>query len=49
MGKAQVNIDLTSGDRPIVFDSSFNAPPLIAGHNSTETIEDIESIDSIDE
>ena len=29
MGKPQVNVDLTSGDRPIMFDAAFQARPLI--------------------
>lgn len=29
MGKPQVNIDLTSGDRPIVFDGAFAGIPLV--------------------
>lgn len=29
MGKPQVNVDLTSGDRPIMFDAAFASRPLI--------------------
>jgi hypothetical protein len=29
MGKPQVNVDLTSGDRPIMFDASFAHKPLV--------------------
>ena len=48
MGKPQVNVDLTSGQRPISFDGAFASPPLIVPHSSIETAEAIESIDTED-
>ena len=33
MGKPQVSVDLTSGDRPIMFDASFAHKPLVQASN----------------
>lgn len=44
MGKPQVNVDLTSGDRPIMFDAAFQARPLIQA-----SIEPLEQHDDDDE
>lgn len=38
MGKPQVNIDLSVGERPVVFDSELQAPPLIQGSDVSDTI-----------
>jgi len=40
MGKPQVNVDLTIGDRPIVFDAAFNQAPLIQGTIDAKDISD---------
>jgi hypothetical protein len=45
LGKPQVAIDLTSGDRPIMFDASFSASPLIQ-RSHVPMVEDI--VDSLD-
>lgn len=46
MGKPQVNVDLTSANRPISFDAAFASPPLIVPNSSIETVEPIDSIDT---
>ena len=33
LGKPQVNVDITSEGRPVVFDQAFAAPPLTQGGN----------------
>jgi hypothetical protein len=43
MGKPQVSVDLTSGDRPIMFDASFAHKPLVQA-----TIESIDNGDDRD-
>lgn len=47
MGKPQVNVDLTSGDRPIMFDAAFQARPLVQA--SIDTIENETIVPNDDE
>ena len=47
MGKPQVNVDMTSGDRPIVFDTAYAAPPLIQGIVSPNVDNEPEDDDDI--
>jgi len=55
MGKPQVSVDLTSGDRPIVIDSALIAQPLIQAEiapvgsiESTGSTDDIDQVDSME-
>jgi hypothetical protein len=45
MGKPQVSVDLQVSERPIMFDATFSAPPLIQGTVGPVDNGDSESVD----
>jgi hypothetical protein len=49
MGKPQVSVDLTSGDRPIMFDASFAHKPLVQASLDPMLLESNDSDDDLDQ
>jgi hypothetical protein len=48
MGKPQVSVDLTSGDRPIMFDASFAHKPLVQASLDSTVLEADDTEDDSD-
>jgi hypothetical protein len=48
MGKPQVSVDLTSGDRPIMFDASFAHKPLVQASLDPTLLEAVDTEDDSD-